>query len=316
MESRCGMAAVLSPDAVGPWRRAAGAGPATIVAGAFDILHPGNLRTLREARSQGGRVCVLLAADEDRDAGEVPVYKAPERAEMVAHLRDVDAIALLRQGEADAIAAALSPYIFIDGDSAGRPCMAPLRRLAAQVIQVPRLPGCNTRDIHNRIAANRLPVPLPGGWDALTPRDRPGDTAGALVTVNGCFDILHIGHLRLLAQARAFGARLHVLINSDASVRRYKGATRPVFPAAFRKLALLSLAMVDAVDVFEEDETLAALERIRPAVHVKGGTFDADRVKRERELLATWGGRLEFCPLVEGHSTSSYITKALGFCPN
>lgn len=309
MESRCGMAPILAPDSVGAWRHSVGAGPVSVVAGAFEIFHPGNLRVLREARARAGSICVLLS-EEARRGDAIQAQKAEEHLEMVAYLRDADGVAMSPAGQTDEIAAALSPFTLVAGDGDVRPELEPLRRRAARVELVRRLSGCDTPAIRERIAANQLPIPLPAGWDALVQPERHRDPQGIPVTVNGCFDILHIGHLRFLARARSLGGRLHVLINSDASVRRYKGTARPVFPAAFRKLALLSLAMVDAVDVFEEDEPLAALARIRPAVHVKGGTYDAARVRRERELLETWGGRVEYCPLVEGHSTSAYITRA------
>jgi D-beta-D-heptose 7-phosphate kinase/D-beta-D-heptose 1-phosphate adenosyltransferase len=131
------------------------------------------------------------------------------------------------------------------------------------------------------------------------------------VTVNGCFDILHIGHLRFLAAARAMGGALTVLINDDASVARYKGPTRPVFPEGFRSAALKALVSVDDVVMFAEDEPLAAIAAVKPDIHVKGGSFEPERVRHERELVARWGGRLVGTPLEEGFSTSSYIQKVL-----
>lgn len=134
---------------------------------------------------------------------------------------------------------------------------------------------------------------------------------GRKVTVNGCFDILHIGHLRFLTRARSMGDSLTVLLNDDDSVSRYKGPTRPVFPLAFRRMALLACEMVDEVIPFSGDEPLDVMRSLRPALHVKGGSFQESRVRSERELVESWGGRLECTPLEEGFSTSNYIMNVM-----
>ncbi|MCG2659839.1 MAG: adenylyltransferase/cytidyltransferase family protein, partial [Kiritimatiellae bacterium] len=134
-----------------------------------------------------------------------------------------------------------------------------------------------------------------------------GSIAGRpLVTVNGCFDMLHLGHVCLLAQARNLGARLLVLVNDDDSVRTYKGAGRPVFPIRFRLHALNALDAVAKAYPFAGDNPLPLLATIRPDIHVKGGSFEETRVREERRLVESWGGRLEIIPLVEGFSTSNF----------
>jgi D-beta-D-heptose 7-phosphate kinase/D-beta-D-heptose 1-phosphate adenosyltransferase len=131
--------------------------------------------------------------------------------------------------------------------------------------------------------------------------DRP------LVTANGCFDVLHIGHVRFLNGARQLGHRLVVLTNDDRSVTRYKGPTRPVFPVGFRIAALEALRCVDQAVPFSDDNPLELIRRLQPDIHVKGGSFEPERVRAERELVEGWGGRLVCLDMVAGYSTSRYI---------
>ena len=130
-----------------------------------------------------------------------------------------------------------------------------------------------------------------------------------IVFTNGCFDILHIGHIRLLEQARRKGDRLIVGLNSDDSVRRLKGPLRPIVAEQERARVLAALSSVDAVVVFDEDTPLRLIEAIRPDVLVKGGDYTEDTVVGAREVRA-WGGRVELIPLVGNVSTSRLIAKS------
>lgn len=130
-----------------------------------------------------------------------------------------------------------------------------------------------------------------------------------VVFTNGCFDILHIGHITLLEQARRKGDRLIVALNSDASVRRLKGPSRPIAAESERARILAALSAVDAVVVFNESTPLKLIEAIRPDVLVKGGDYREEAVVGAHEVRA-WGGRVELIPLVEGISTTRLIAKA------
>ncbi len=134
-------------------------------------------------------------------------------------------------------------------------------------------------------------------------------TGARVVFTNGCFDILHIGHIRLLEQARRQGDCLIVGLNSDASVRRLKGPSRPIVADSERAGILAALSSVDAVVVFDESTPLRLIEAIRPDVLVKGGDYSQDSVVGAREVLA-WGGRVELIPLVRGVSTTRLIAKS------
>ncbi len=130
-----------------------------------------------------------------------------------------------------------------------------------------------------------------------------------IVFTNGCFDILHIGHITLLEEARRKGERLIVALNSDVSVRAIKGPSRPLVGEQERARILAALSAVDAVIVFNESTPLKLIETIRPDVLVKGGDYREEAVVGAREVRA-YGGRVALIPLVEGISTTRLIAKA------
>jgi rfaE bifunctional protein nucleotidyltransferase chain/domain/rfaE bifunctional protein kinase chain/domain len=129
---------------------------------------------------------------------------------------------------------------------------------------------------------------------------------GRVIATGGCFDLLHAGHVSVLARARELGDCLVVCLNSDASVRRLKGRGRPLVPEQDRAAVLAALAAVDAVLIFDEDTPEAVLERLRPDVFAKGGDYATAELP-ERRLLATWGGEVVLLPYLAGRSTSSLL---------
>jgi rfaE bifunctional protein nucleotidyltransferase chain/domain len=132
---------------------------------------------------------------------------------------------------------------------------------------------------------------------------------GTVVATGGCFDLLHAGHVRTLAAARRLGDCLIVCLNSDASVRRLKGPSRPLVAQDDRAAVLGALESVDAVVVFEEDTPAEVLRRLRPHVWVKGGDYEGVRLP-EADVLAEWGGRALVLPYLDGHSTTRLIKEA------
>ncbi len=125
---------------------------------------------------------------------------------------------------------------------------------------------------------------------------------------NGVFDILHEGHIASLSQAASFGDILIVGVNSDASVKRLKGTTRPINNEQSRALILASLLMTDAVVLFEEDTPLQLITAILPDVLVKGSDYTIEQIAGAKEVLAN-GGKVEISPILEGFSTTSIIDK-------
>lgn len=130
-----------------------------------------------------------------------------------------------------------------------------------------------------------------------------------IVFTNGCFDIIHPGHIDLLSRARQLGDVLVVAINSDNSVRRLKGPDRPVFPENERAEILRALDCVDFVCTFDEDTPLETILAIHPDILVKGADW-ADNIVGSREVRG-WGGRVEALPLVAGKSTTDVIDRVL-----
>ena len=128
------------------------------------------------------------------------------------------------------------------------------------------------------------------------------------VFTNGVFDLLHQGHIHILSEAATFADILIVGVNSDASVKRLKGDSRPVNSETSRALVLAALLMVDAVIIFEEDTPLELIKFIKPDVLVKGGDYTLDTIVGAKEVIAN-GGEVKIIPLQEGFSTTGIINK-------
>ena len=129
-----------------------------------------------------------------------------------------------------------------------------------------------------------------------------------VIFTNGCFDILHAGHVRYLTAARELGDILVVGLNSDDSVRKLKGEGRPVNPAADRAEVLAGLRAVDHVVIFDEDTAEELVRRLQPDIYVKGGDYSLDRLP-ESAIVAAYGGRTVLVPMVEGRSTTNVIQR-------
>lgn len=132
---------------------------------------------------------------------------------------------------------------------------------------------------------------------------------GRVVFTNGCFDLLHRGHVEYLHAARSLGDALVVGLNSDDSVRRLKGSSRPVNGQEDRAIVLAGLQAVDAVTVFDEDTPLRLIQGVLPDLLVKGGDYRADQVVGGAEVIAA-GGEVVIIPLVPGRSTTSILERA------
>lgn len=130
-----------------------------------------------------------------------------------------------------------------------------------------------------------------------------------VVFTNGCFDILHRGHVELLAQCRELGDHVILGLNSDASTRRLKGPQRPVNDQLARAVVLAGLSFVDAVIIFDEDTPLDLITAISPDILVKGGDYKASEIVGADFVIHS-GGEVHIIPLVEGFSTTSVIGKS------
>lgn len=151
-------------------------------------------------------------------------------------------------------------------------------------------------------AARTDPAPAPAGDIVTAVRQR----GGTVVATGGCFDLLHAGHVASLEAARSLGDCLVVCLNSDASIRRLKGPSRPVVPQEDRQRVLAALSCVDAVIVFDEDTPERLLGELRPDIWAKGGDY-AERALPESRLVASWCGQAVVLPYLDGRSTTRLL---------
>lgn len=319
MSSQPNLSKILSSRQIKAWRTQPDAGTrVAVVADSFGLLHPGNLYRLQEAKKRFPRVCAVLTAMPAELSFPDGKDRPDIRAEFVAGLKEADGVVHRDDPKKlEAALRALKPYTWIRlrGEAGEGPDLEAIGRWADDVLELPAFAGGSWRELVRLIREGRTPLAAP----AMVTDPQPGfeelhaivsvrkTVGGRLVTVNGCFDLLHIGHLRLLAQARALGNYLVALVNDDESVRAYKGARRPVFPLAFRLRALAELESVSLAYPFSGDNPLSLLAKLQPDIHVKGGSFEEERVAQERQLLKSWNGELRLLPLVEGFSTTRLL---------
>lgn len=136
------------------------------------------------------------------------------------------------------------------------------------------------------------------------------DAGRRLVVTNGCFDLLHVGHVSYLEAARAQGDALLIGLNGDESVRQLKGASRPLNPEQDRARVLAALACVDGVFIFPEKRATGFLAFAQPDIYVKGGDYTLETLDQdERRAVESAGGRIVFIPFVPGKSTSGLVEK-------
>lgn len=138
--------------------------------------------------------------------------------------------------------------------------------------------------------------------------DKARASGKRIVFTNGCFDLLHVGHLRYLADARNQGDLLVVGLNSDESVKRLKGHDRPIVSQSERKEMLLGLRPVDFVCIFEDDLPLSLIQEVRPDVLTKGGDWPVEKICGN-EYVTSYGGTVLSLPFFPGHSSSLMIEK-------
>lgn len=129
-----------------------------------------------------------------------------------------------------------------------------------------------------------------------------------IVFTNGCFDILHVGHLRYLEEAKELGDILIVGINSDASVKRLKGETRPINAELDRAELLAGLKAVDYTVLFTEDTPIQLISYLKPSIHVKGGDYKVEELP-ESKTVFSYGGEVKILSLIDGKSTSNVVKK-------
>jgi rfaE bifunctional protein nucleotidyltransferase chain/domain/rfaE bifunctional protein kinase chain/domain len=262
-----------------------------------------------------------LVVDPDIGAGtEVGLAGTAARARHLVALWPVGAVVVTMGFEGALLTRAEGPPLVVPvaPAGAGDPCGAGDCFAATTAVALAR--GAVLPDAVERAAAEAAAFVERGGAAALTDGAPHGEVAPSqarassgepdvVVATGGCFDLLHAGHVSLLQAARALGDRLVVLLNSDRSVARLKGADRPLQGEVDRRQVLLALGCVDDVVVFDEDTPTAALDRLRPDVWVKGGDY-AGRDLPEAAILELWGGQAVIVPYLSGRSTTRLVQEA------
>ena len=145
----------------------------------------------------------------------------------------------------------------------------------------------------------------------LAERERLSLEGKTVVFTNGCFEILHVGHVRCLEEARSLGDVLIVGVNSDASVKRLKGPQRPLVPQSDRAEILAALSCVDYVVIFDESTPERLIGMLQPDIHCKGGDYRQGKAMPEAKVVENYGGRVEILPYSDGYSTTDLITTIL-----
>ncbi|MBR1397522.1 MAG: D-glycero-beta-D-manno-heptose 1-phosphate adenylyltransferase [Selenomonadaceae bacterium] len=138
--------------------------------------------------------------------------------------------------------------------------------------------------------------------------NRLRDNDKKVVFTNGCFDILHVGHVRYLEAAKKFGDVLIIGLNSDSSVKRLKGINRPINNEQDRAEVLLALKSVNYVVIFDESTAEKLIAEVKPNIYVKGGDYTLETLP-EAKIVQSYGGQVEFIPMVVGRSTTNIINK-------
>ena len=148
-------------------------------------------------------------------------------------------------------------------------------------------------------------------WDQLSDwRARIKADGKQLVVTNGCFDLLHLGHVTYLENARNLGDALLVGLNGDEAVRELKGPNRPVNPQTDRAAVLAALESVSAVCIFSERTATRFLSHAQPDIYIKGGDYTLETVNQEeRRIVESFGGRIRFIPFVPGKSTTALLKR-------
>jgi D-beta-D-heptose 7-phosphate kinase/D-beta-D-heptose 1-phosphate adenosyltransferase len=255
----------------------------------------------RSLAARHGLGAVLVSLSQD---GMLLIEKDGATASFAAEAREVFDVS----GAGDTVVATLAAAL---ASGAALPEAARLANVAAGIVvgkvgtavtYVEELAAA-LAESHGRGESKALPLPL--ALDRLAAWRRRGFRIGF---TNGCFDLLHPGHVSLLAEARAACDRLVVGLNSDASVKRLKGEARPVQNEAARAAVLSSLASVDLVVIFDEETPIGLIEAIRPDVLVKGADYALDQVVGA-DLVRSRGGEVRLAALVQGHSTTATIRR-------
>lgn len=315
---------ILTPNVIDALRRLQASSPRVLI---VDAKHPERFRDVGVTASkpnfaEAARLVGLGDVGDRADAviAHADVLRTLTGSRMIVVTLDTDGAVLLEAdrppyrtyarpsvssraaGAGDTFAATLTVSLGAGADAVTAVELA--SAAASVVVQADGTTSCSARQLARRLVSPDRVVPDHDTAAALAQGYRADGRA--IVFTNGCFDILHRGHVAYLNQAKALGDVLIVGLNSDESVRRLKGRERPINRLEDRAQVLAALSCVDHIVPFEEDTPVALIERIRPDVYVKGGDYAAEMLP-EREVVERIGGRVQILGYVHDASTSGII---------
>ena len=285
-------------------------GSVAVVTGTYDLFQPGNLLAIQTAKSNADCVCVVVEPDNvvaGHSSKGRPWRPLDERTSALSFLKDVSMVSSVSLEQAAALFDSLRPYAWITcSERQSSDAYSQAARLAAEeTIEITSVSGCSTEEVFASIRANMTPLDIPDTFDPGSIETRQ-ELSRPLVTVNGCFDILHAGHVTYLEQAAQLGDRLIIAVNDDASVKRLKGEERPVNTMERRMRVLAALDCVDWVVPFYEDTPTRLICRTQPDVLVKGGDNDPDKIPGG-DCVREAGGEVMVMTYVDNVSTTGLI---------
>lgn len=258
-----------------------------IVSKGFELMHSHQLQALLVTRGEHG---MTLLCDES-------VYHLPAQAQEVYDVTGAGDTVIAVLAAALAAGQSMASAAFLANMAAG----LAVQKFGAATVSIPEL----RRALQREQGAD---MGILSEEDMLIAIEDARAHNESIVMTNGCFDILHAGHITYLEQAKALGDRLIVAVNDDASVARLKGSSRPINPLQERMTVLAALRAVDWVVAFSDDTPAQIISRILPNVLVKGGDYKADEIVGAA-CVKSYGGRIEILDFVEGCSTSRMIER-------
>jgi len=280
------------------------------------LLHSGHIKSLQEARSHGDVLIVGLNSNASVKAYKSkfrPIIDQEQRAVMLAALECVDYIEIFEEADCRNFLANVKPNIHVKSKSGYTGIdEKPVVDNGGKIVLVDDFPGLSTTNILNKIIEvhnkeeNLVHQKIVKKEDLPKLISKLRAENKIIVTTNGAFDILHIGHIESLMQAKKHGDVLIVGLNSDASIKSYKAPERPINLEENRAAMLAALAFVDYVTMFEEDDPRELLKVIKPNVHVKS---KAGYKGLEKDVVEGNGGKIVLLEDLPGKSTSVMIDK-------
>ena len=308
------------------WQTQHSEGIKGLLIGEFDLLNAWHALTLKRAIDRCDTLTVGLWSDasiSERHGGMRPILSLEERAAMLLGTHYVDYVLPWSANSASSLERLKPDIVWMSSnlfsDSLEWKEIVEAQGGAFFLLDEAWGEVASTEALLNRVVQQKWSeyhsismVPNGPIWSEEQVPELLRESRGSgkiVVTTNGSFDVLHLGHLRYLQQARELGDLLLVLVNDDASISHAKGQNRPLFKQSERMRALAMLECVDFVVPFRGDNPLYLLEIIKPDWHIKGGSFEDSRIAKEKQLVESHGGQFKALQLIEDFSSTNVLER-------